>query len=99
VRSNQLSYRPEQRPVRPTLLFPVAGLFEKGFEDQVNMLSSYAAHDHRAFPERQRRLDSGSHSLRQERIPWGTWQHPANSDPKACPRYAERWNECHDVLS
>jgi hypothetical protein len=24
------------------------------------MLSGYAAHDHRAFPERQRRLDSGS---------------------------------------
>ena len=46
VRSNQLSYRPMRRPGRrEQFLFQV---FEKkGFEDQENMLTSYAGHDHR----------------------------------------------------
>ena len=53
------------------------------------MRTGYAGPDHRAFPERQRRLDSGSLWRRQERIRRGTWQHPADSD-RVCPRYAER---------
>jgi len=35
-------------------------VFEKGIEDQENMLTSYAGHDHHGYRERQRRFDSGS---------------------------------------
>ena len=38
----------------------------KGFEDQENMLTSYAGHDHRCVNGKQRRLDSGSLGLSQE---------------------------------
>lgn len=47
VRSNQLSYRPGSTESR-CLQFLSSGLFEKKcFEDQENMLASYAGDDHR----------------------------------------------------
>jgi len=63
----------------------------------VNMLAGYARHDHRAFPERQRRLDSGSLSPRQERTGRGTWQHLLHAVIRG-PHYADV-QKCHDVLS
>jgi hypothetical protein len=68
VRSNQLSYRPGMHAGRcgPVARIPVFRSSRKGFEDQVNMLSSYAAHDDRVVPEGQRRFDSGSLRFGQE---------------------------------
>ena len=86
VRSNQLSYRPGAHPKKDAPNSCLVRPSRKGFEDQVNMLTGYAGHDHRGIAKGQRRFDSGTLRHRQERDRRGTWQHPANSGPKACPR-------------
>ena len=85
VRSNQLSYRPGMLPDRSPALVSCFRSSRKCFEDQVNMLAGYAGRDHRLICEKQRRFDSGSLSSCQEQDPRGTWQHPADSGPEACP--------------
>jgi hypothetical protein len=63
------------------------------------MLSSYAAHDHRLTLKRQRRLDSGSLSPSQELAEQGYMATSRQLKPEGLSAFAERWNECHDVLS
>jgi hypothetical protein len=53
VRSNQLSYRPGTHAgqVQPGCSHSCLQASRKGFEDQENMLASYAGDDHRLFAE------------------------------------------------
>src|SRR5580693_5340472 len=92
VRSNQLSYR-------PALLLLCAGLRVIGFEDQVNMLASYAGDDHRAFLERQRWIDSDSLCGRSGTSTQGVHGNIPLTQARRPVRNRGASDECHDVLS
>jgi hypothetical protein len=101
VRSNQLSYRPELRALTAQGSYSCLQVFEKqkGFEDQVNMLASYAGDDHRMTYEKQRRLDSDSLRARSGTSTKGVHGNIPLTQARRPVRYRGASDECHDVLS